>query len=97
MLRFMMIAVMMTGLSGCMTPAQWVDSEVGANQPADYKLGYLDGCPSGKKATGDFGSRFTKDVSRYGTDALYKQGWDDGYSVCKAKSENLNRMLGPVY
>jgi len=80
-------------LSACATDMQRVDREVGAGQPVAYKEGYRFGCDSGYVAAGHPYYRFRKDVSRYGSDTLYKQGWDDGFSVCKGQYESFGRSL----
>jgi len=80
-------------LSACATNMQRVEREVGAGQPMPYKEGYKSGCDSGYVAAGHPYYRFNKDVSRYGSDTLYKQGWDDGFSVCKGQYESIGRSL----
>lgn len=80
-------------LSACATDMQRVEREIGAGQPLQYKEGYKSGCDSGYVAAGHPYYRFSKDVSRYGSDTLYKQGWDDGFSVCKGQYESIGRSL----
>jgi hypothetical protein len=54
----------------------------------------MSGCDSGYVAAGHPYYRFSKDVTRYGNDNLYyKQGWDDGFSVCKGKYESVGRAV----
>lgn len=72
-------------LSACATGANDVDAAVGANQPQAYKSGYKGGCDSGYVAAGHPYYKFSKDVKAYAKDSLYKQGWDDGFAVCKGK------------
>ncbi|HZW25193.1 MAG TPA: hypothetical protein VFF26_06905 [Gallionella sp.] len=74
---------------GCATDAARVDREVGAHQPAEYKEGYGAGCDSGYVAAGHPYYKFRKDVKRYATDPLYKQGWDDGMIVCRSSYESI--------
>lgn len=64
-----------------------------AGQPPTYRAGYSDGCNSGYVAAGHPYYRFTKDVQTYATDPLYKQGWDDGLTVCKGEYEAIGRAL----
>jgi|SRR5690349_2602034 hypothetical protein len=45
-----------------------------------FKDGYIDGCETSKKTR--YGA---KDERRFSADAQYKMGWNDGYSVCRAK------------
>jgi len=80
-------------LSACATDMQSVDREVGGGQPIAYKEGYRSGCDSGYVAAGHPYYRFSKDVTRYGSDTLYKQGWDDGFGVCKSQYESIGRSL----
>ncbi len=80
-------------LSACLTPQERLDKEIGPGQPQEYKDGYLDGCPSGKKAAGYLYASSRKQVIRYDQDRLYKQGWDDGFQVCKSRHESLKRDL----
>jgi len=86
----LLIAVL---VSACATDMSRVDREVGANQPQAYKQGYGDGCDSGYVAAGHPYYKFRKNVSRFASDALYKQGWEDGYGVCKGKYESIGRAL----
>ena len=76
-------------LSGCATDMQRVDREIGAGQPLPNKDGYKSGCDSGYVAAGHPYYRFSKNVVRYNDDSLYKQGWDDGFSVCKGKYDSI--------
>lgn len=80
-------------ISGCATDMQRVDREIGSNQPPSYKQGYADGCDSGYVAAGHPYYRFKKDVIRFTSDNIYKQGWDDGFSVCKGKYDAIGRAL----
>lgn len=81
--------LLLTGLIvGCATDMQRVDRMIGAGQPLPYKEGYKDGCDSGYVAAGHPYYRPAKDVTKYGSDSLYKQGWDRGFSVCKDEYEN---------
>ena len=61
--------------------------------PEPFRVGYADGCESGKDAAGALYSRFRKDVVRFDTDRLYAQGWDNGFSVCKGQYESVSRSL----
>lgn len=92
MIKLLITIITSLSVSACLTPAQQLDREIGAGQPQEYKDGYLDGCPSGQKAAGYIYAKFKKQVIRYGEDNLYKQGWDDGFQVCKSKQESLNNL-----
>jgi hypothetical protein len=61
--------------------------------PPEYQQGFLAGCDSGYVAAGHVYYRWNKDVSRYPSDELYKQGWDDGFQTCKGKYESIQRMM----
>ena len=46
--------------------------------PPAFQAGYADGCESVRAAR-------TRDEARFKTDALYAQGWRDGYDICKSR------------
>lgn len=66
-------------------------------QPPQYREGFDQGCQSGRSAAGRVGSRFTKDPIRFQSDAMYADGWRDGFNNCKGNAEAVDRMLGPVF
>lgn len=66
-------------LSGCATTAAGGRSE----QPAAYTEGYDEGCESVQAKGGKAHYTIKKDAYRYRTDALYRDGWDDGYAECR--------------
>ena len=76
-------------ISGCATTIKQVDREVGVGQSPEYKQGYGAGCNSGYVAAGNHYYKFTKDVTAYSANQVYKQGWDDGFTVCKGKYDSL--------
>ena len=92
-----MVLISALFLSGCVVPyvaryqgppplqsttlAQ-VNSMVGAQQPAAYKVGFMEGCDSGRVSAGDNSYIFKKDVERFKTDDVYQQGWNDGFNRC---------------
>ena len=59
-----------------------VNSMAGAQQPAAYKVGFMEGCDSGRLSAGDNSYLFKKDVERFNTDDVYQQGWSDGFNRC---------------
>jgi len=59
-----------------------VDAMVGVQQPAAYKVGFMEGCDSGRLSAGDNSFLFKKDTNRFNTDDVYKQGWSDGFNRC---------------
>ncbi len=73
------------------TSIEDVDRAVGAHQPVGYRVGYKDGCDSGYVSAGYSSYVFQKDRGRYGADDLYKHGWDDGFSSCKATRSYSSR------
>jgi hypothetical protein len=48
--------------------------------PPAVREGYIDGCESAKKT-----SYARKDAKRMAVDPQYSMGWNDGFSLCKAK------------
>ncbi len=60
-------------------------------QPPAYVDGYGDGYSSGTRAAGNPYFQPYKNVNRYISDPLYKQGWDDGYDCGKTRYTNLGR------
>lgn len=61
--------------------------------PPAYRAGFAAGCDSGYVAAGHPYYSFTKDVYRYDSDSLYRQGWDDGQTTCKGSYESIQRAL----
>ena len=61
--------------------------------PLSYRQGYRDGCDCGYVAAGHPYYKYRKDVYRYQDESLYKQGWDDGYDMCKSRYESIGRSL----
>jgi hypothetical protein len=59
----------------------------------DYQIGMRDGCESGNAAGGSITSKQSKNVELYINNAYYKNGYDDAYSECKNKSDQLNRAI----
>lgn len=80
-------------LTGCATSTQSIDREIGAGQPPAYKEGYGAGCDSGYVAAGHPYYKFKKDVNRFASDEFYKQGWADGYGVCKGKYDAIGQSM----
>ena len=48
--------------------------------PPAVRDGYIDGCESAKKTP-----YARKDAKRMAVDPQYEMGWNDGFSICKAK------------
>ena len=53
--------------------------------PPAYADGYADGCSSGNDAGGGLFYENRKDMTRYGTDRQYIQGWDTGFQRCRSE------------
>jgi hypothetical protein len=79
-----LFAVSVLALTGCVTFAE-MDQRRVSHMPVQYQNGYVDGCASGRVAGGYPYDRMRKDVNRYASDNIYKQGWDDAFSGCKAR------------
>ena len=45
-----------------------------------FKDGYIDGCETAKKT-----SYGIKNERRFSADSQYRMGWNDGFSLCRAK------------
>ena len=48
-----------------------------AGYPPAFRAGYLDGCESIKRTSGQ-----TRDEERFKHDSQYASGWRDGYDIC---------------
>lgn len=83
-----LLIVVALATASCATTA----TEIPPGQPPEYNAGYQAGCDSGYVAAGHPYYQFSKDATRYATDALYKQGWDDGMTVCKGKYEHVREL-----
>jgi hypothetical protein len=59
-----------------------VNAMVGVQQPSGYKVGFMEGCDSGRLSAGNNSFLFKKDTNRFDTDDVYKQGWNDGFNRC---------------
>ena len=66
------------------TTIDQVNAMVGVQQPAGYKVGFMEGCDSGRLSGGNNSYLFKKDSTRFETDDEYKQGWSDGFNRCVA-------------
>jgi hypothetical protein len=70
-------------LTGCRpTPLYFVQPE----GPAEYQLGWQDGCDTGLSAQGNYLYRFAfgfKKRPEMGENDQYKQGWNEGFTYCR--------------
>jgi hypothetical protein len=89
--RAFFCAILLAGLGnlcGCI-PQQ--GAIVSTNTPHAYADGFDDGCHSGNKAGGSLFEQFQKDSGRFVSDALYAQGWSDGFRQCETALESVQR------
>jgi len=82
---FVCATVAIIGLVGC----QYYHGPVPDDAPPAYKVGFDEGCDSGYSAAGNIYAKFRKDVMRYASDAIYAQGWNDGFAYCKGRWDSL--------
>lgn len=78
-------------LSACSTPQDRLNRELSgvASMPPLFQEGYSAGCQSGMFAAGNTSFQFIKDLAKM-NQSLYKQGWNDGYSVCQSRQQQRN-------
>ncbi len=70
-------------LAGCRPVSIWFAQPEG---PAEYQLGWQDGCDSGLSAQGSYLYRAIygfKKRPEMGENDLYKQGWNEGFTYCR--------------
>ena len=65
--------------TGSSNPQQAPNINLSGYPPA-FREGYLDGCNSAKALLGT-----KRDERRFKADALYAQGWRDGFDICKKR------------
>jgi len=75
-MKTLLIALMLTLLCSC--APMTADRLLGPGYPEAYGTGYVHGYASGKAQAGLVTGGFTKDVYRFQSDELYRQGWTDG-------------------
>ncbi len=66
------------GCAGCLADTAMRNAPEG---PVPYRVGFTDGCWSGRYDARGYGHR-DLDRSRYRVDDLYRKGWNDGYEKC---------------
>lgn len=80
--RLMAFILLGVSLTGCMPLQLYTNRPEG---PPEYTHGYDDGCKTGVAKEGDFWHKMfygmTKDPEMF-NNALYKQGWNEGYVFC---------------
>ena len=73
-------------LSGCASTSEnMMQQGYGPN----YSHGYEDGCKSGRQAGGSMFDQFTKNVKLYDSNNKYREGWNDGFRVCKEQEKEM--------
>lgn len=53
-----------------------------AGYPPAFREGYMDGCSSAKRNTGQ-----KRDEKRFKHEPQYASGWRDGYDICKSQQK----------
>jgi hypothetical protein len=81
-MRCLAFLVVMAGLSSCGF-GQPMKADEAPPGPYDWRLGYAQGCDS---AWDIIYVGFRKDQTAYATNQMYRDGWDDGYRRCWARS-----------
>lgn len=76
-------AIAFLALPGCRPTSLWFVNPEG---PAEYQLGWQDGCDTGLSAQGNYMYRAAygfKKRPEMGENDLYKQGWNEGFTYCR--------------
>ena len=77
------LLVITSALGGCRPTSLYFVDPAG---PADYKLGWEDGCDSGVSAQGGIVSKMIygfKKRPELGDNELYKSAWNEGFTYCR--------------
>jgi hypothetical protein len=62
--------------------------------PPSYVAGYIDGCSTGRRLSGDTNFNYRKDNLRFDKDALYAKGWQEGQINCRNEALEEDERLG---
>lgn len=86
-------ALVMTGtllLAGC-SAQPFIDDRMAevSNRPEPYRVGFGDGCYSGRFRSNVVEVERKRDDKRMTTDAHYALGWNDGFNRCDVGAGNL--------
>ena len=76
---FLLIAAAL--ICACAPPKKGADVNLAGYPPA-FRAGYLDGCESSKRTSGQI-----KDEVRFKQDRQYASGWRDGYDICAKRKK----------
>ena len=85
MKRYLSVVLLLTSvaLCGCRPTSLYFVEPQG---PADYKLGWEDGCDSGVSAQGGIVAKMAygfKKRPEMGDNELYKSAWNEGFTYCR--------------
>ena len=83
-----------TGLSSGRYLANKQEHMVKQGNPPAFVEGYVDGCSSGRRLSGDKKFAHRKDSLRFEKDALYARGWQEGQINCR--NEALSEATGAL-
>jgi hypothetical protein len=85
-LVFPSVLILLMLLAGCQSdPGGTTGRLRNEGRTPAYIEGYQDGCKSGYFAAGDSSYKFARDATRFNYDAQYVNGWNGGFSACKAQ------------
>jgi hypothetical protein len=76
------ILLVATALACACTPTRKEANINLSGYPPEFRAGYLDGCESSKRTTGQ-----TRDAVRFKRDPQYASGWRDGYDICAKRKK----------
>jgi hypothetical protein len=82
-------------LAACATQEEmWQDSRLAEQgYPPEYIEAHRDGCSSGYKEAGHPNAMFKRDLQSYYADAIYAEGWDEGFEYCKKYYESYESTV----
>ena len=99
-LIFCLFSIFLGGCTGIIgiSPDRYLSNKythmVGQGNPPSYVEGYVDGCSTGRRLSGDKRFRYRKDETRATKDALYARGWQEGQINCR--NEVLQETYDPL-
>ena len=91
-----LIAVASITTFGCTTQQSSEDALLQHGYSASYVAGYHDGCPSGKRASGDSFQQEAINQTAYAAGGDYKTGWDYGYLTCRDQEIQNERTASVI-
>ena len=94
-LKKSLIVLIVALVSGCATSQDNLnsiyDGLLKQGLPEHYSDSYVHGCAAGYAVAGDRGYGFNKNVAAFDADSVYRQGWSDGFAICKSEYERYHR------